>query len=202
MTDAESMERNHQARILCALIAQLEGSEKAEEKEVLKERIAIQREILFEGDRIVKGLSDVKENLKGHPLEVIATVNVNPSITIRRGFFGSKNSGIAEFKYPFGAVKIILKHIDGEEEFFKITDDDLRFIPVIVRYYWPINESATTKKVGGRKEWRVKYQNRILVLVTEKEGTRLGSFGFETVITFYVQNPKKMKRIKPFSQKK
>ena len=202
MPNAESNERMRQVQILCALIAQLEGAEKEEEKEVLKERIAIQREILFEGDRIVKGFSDVRENLKGQPLDVIATANVNTTITIRRGFFGTKNSGVAHLTYPFGVVKIILKHIDGENEFFKINEDDLRRIPVIVRDYWPINVSKMTKKVGGRREWRVKYQNRILVLVTEKEGSRFGGAELETLITFYVQNPKKMRLFKPLSQKK
>ena len=175
MPNAESKERMRQVQILCALIAQLEGAEKEEEKEVLKERIAIQREILFEGDRIVKGFSEVKENLKGHPIEVIAAVNVTPSITIRRGFFGSQNSGLAEFKYPFGAVKIILKHIDGEEEFFKITNDDLRFIPVIVRDYWPCKRYPGRDRSTGRTEWRVIRNNRELVLATEKENPRVVS---------------------------
>ena len=197
-----SKERAHQVAILCALVFQFSKSENKEEKELLSERIEIQREILLEGDAIVKGFSRVEKSLKGNPLDIIAAANTNPTITVRRGFYGSKNSGEAVFKYPFGAVKIILKHIDGESKYFKITDDDLRQIPLIVRDYWPTETKGEKNSTGARREWRVKHNDRLLVLVTEKENKRFVDSGFETVITFFVQNPAKERFFKAMSQKK
>lgn len=205
-----SKERAHQVALLLALNLQYDLSINEEEIDLLGGLIEYQRQIIIEADSLAKVFSELLDQNKTEPLEnsplplsVMAVVDTEPKITIRNGFFGSKNTQAAYFRYPFGIVKVVLKHFLHEDEDYRITEDDLRFIPVIVREYWPCEHKKGTNRNGAKTEWRVIRGNRELVLVTEEENPRIipGSDN-ETLVTFYVQNPRKRRKDKLLSIKK
>lgn len=93
--------------------------------------------------------------------------------------------------------QVILKHQEKEAPEFEVTEDDIRFIPYMIRRYVPTIFNGS-KNYGKKREWRV---NRIyngkpreLVLVLEEEHPKFSAQenGQQTMITFYVQNPRKM----------
>ena len=110
-------------------------------------------------------------------------------MTIRRGWFArtnKKEAQAAEMSTPFGLVKVWLKHDKGEEKpELRVTDDDLRQIPRIVRGYEPIPRSHEKET---SRTWRVMHNGRELVLVDKPmEGDPTG----KTLLSFFVQDPAK-----------
>ena len=139
--------------------------------------------------RIVEAMHKVREEAKGDPLEILAKVEPEDvqGMTIRRGWYRKTNKPqeqFAELNTPFGLVKIWLKHSkDESNENLRVTDEDLRQSPTIVREYDPIPRRNEREK---NRTWRVVINGRELVIAD----TPFKSNGEErTLATFYIQNP-------------
>lgn len=191
-----SRERARQVQLLLELVEQAKTASTKFRKDLLLRRVEEVRTILREGDALAVAFKAATENPIGDPLELMATVDTKPIITFRRGFFGSINSEEVNLRYPFGVVKIIIKHIQQEDPAFAIDEDDLRYIPVMLRRFKP--QIRENRKLNNfRREWRVlrttNKGTKELVLIAEDEQPRFNPESEQqTVLTFYAQNPKKM----------
>lgn len=175
----QSIENEYRAQ------AQIDDGERVS----VNENAVDQARVEQEKARIVEAMHKVREEAKGDPLEILAKVEPEDvqGMTIRRGWYRKTNKPqeqFAELNTPFGLVKIWLKHSkDESNENLRVTDEDLRQIPTIVREYDPIPRRNEREK---NRTWRVVINNRELVLADRP----FKSDGEErTLATFYIQNP-------------
>ena len=175
----QSIENEYRAQ------AQIDDGERVS----VNENAVDQARVEQEKARIVEAMYKVREEAKGDPLEILAKVEPEDvqGMTIRRGWYRKTNKPqeqFAELNTPFGLVKIWLKHSkDESNENLRVTDEDLKQIPTIVREYDPIPRRNEREK---NRTWRVVINNRELVLADRP----FKSDGEErTLATFYVQNP-------------
>lgn len=174
----QSIENEYRAQ------AQIDDGERVS----VNENAVDQARVEQEKARIVEAMHKVREEAKGDPLEILAKVEPEDvqGMTIRRGWYRKTNKlqeQFAELNTPFGLVKIWLKHSkDESNENLRVTDEDLRQIPTIVREYDPIPRRNEREK---NRTWRVVINNRELVLADRP----FKSDGEErTLATFYIQN--------------
>lgn len=158
------------------------------ERVSVKESAVDQERVEAEKRAVVDAIHSVQEEAKGDPLEVLAQIKPEDvqGITIRRGWYRKTNKDkamAAELGTPFGLVKVWLKHIKEENRLeLKVTDDDLRQIPLILRNRNPIPKVSPNQQ---SREWRINHNGRELVLVD----TPVKGSTDRTMLTFYVQNP-------------
>lgn len=156
-----------------------------------------------EQKRLVDSMHQVMRQYEGDPLELFMTLGDDPQITVRRGMIstdGKRNrkgfNETAELGTDFGLVKIAVKHVKEEAPQYRVTDDDLRNVPAILREYDP----ATIAR-NGQLTWRVMDENgRELVVASRKFPKDVPVE--DTLLTIYIQNPDKRKPDIPFSKKK
>lgn len=162
------------------------------------------RHALFGGgqvtDRLLNAIMQFASiPLKGDANRIIATIDSDPVITLRHGTYKKENKGAGNKSHYYGAVKIYVKHIQDEEAEYKLIDEDIRFLPEMIRDYEPTVTILKTNPPSMRMEWRVYRpglaEKREVVLVTNDEfpdfsATRPGKT--QTVVTLFIQNPKKM----------
>lgn len=175
----QSIENEYRAQ------AQIDDGERVSVNENAVDQVRVEQEKA----RIVEAMHKVREEAKGDPLEILAKVEPEDvqGMTIRRGWYRKTNKPqeqFAELNTPFGLVKIWLKHSkDESNENLRVTDEDLKQIPTIVREYDPIPRRNEREK---NRTWRVVINNRELVLADrpfKSEGEE------RTLATFYIQNP-------------
>ena len=173
------------------------------EKVNISKPIADANRVEQEQVRLVNSMHDVMQQYEGDPLQLFMTIGDDPQITVRRGKISAGKKGRskgynenAELGTDFGLVKIAVKHFEEETGIYKVTDDDLRMIPKIVREFQPVEVARS-----GRITWRViDDKGRELVLSSRK--LKVGEAEEDTLLTFYVQNPIKRKKNAKYSQRK
>lgn len=177
----QSIENEYRAQ------AQIDDGERVS----VNENAVDQARVEQEKARIIEAMHKVQKEAEGDPLEILAKIEPEDvqGMTIRRGWFArtnKKEAQAAEMSTPFGLVKVWLKHDKGEEKpELRVTDDDLRQIPRIVRGYEPIPRSHEKET---SRTWRVMHNGRELVLVDKPmEGDPTG----KTLLSFFVQDPAK-----------
>lgn len=177
----QSIENEYRAQ------AQIDDGERVS----VNENAVDQARVEQEKARIIEAMHKVQKEAEGDPLEILTKIEPEDvqGMTIRRGWFArtnKKEAQAAEMSTPFGLVKVWLKHDKGEEKpELRVTDDDLRQIPRIVRGYEPIPRSH---EKGTSRTWRVMHNGRELVLVDKPmEGDPTG----KTLLSFFVQDPAK-----------
>lgn len=162
------------------------------------------RHALFGGgqvtDRLLNAIMQFASiPLKGDANRIIATIDSDPVITLRHGTYKKENKGAGNKSHYYGAVKIYVKHIKKEDREYKLTAEDIRFVPEMIRDYEPTISIVNTIPPSLRMEWRAYRpgldEKREVVLVTNDEypdfsATQPGKS--QTVITLYIQNPEKM----------
>lgn len=175
----QSIENEYRAQ------AQIDDGERVS----VNENAVDQARVEQEKARVVEAMHKVQEEAKGDPLEILAKIEPEDvqGMTIRRGWYRKTNKPqeqFAELNTPFGLVKIWLKHSkDESNENLRVTDEDLKQIPTIVREYDPIPRRNEREK---NRTWRVVINGRELVIAD----TPFKSNGEErTLATFYIQNP-------------
>ena len=175
------------------------------EKVEISQPLASEERILQEQELLLEKMHDVMKNPLGDPLELLMTIGDNEPITVRRGKIQSglegRRKAYNEVAYlkgekDFGLVKIAIKHVAEETEELKVTDDDLRMVPRIVRDYDPVQVQQT-----GNKSWRVKTdEGREIVVATKK--MKVEDDGEDTLLSVYIQDPKKRRQNWGYSNKK
>lgn len=173
------------------------------EKVDIAEPIADAGRVEAEQKRLVGSMHQVMRQYEGDPLELFMTLGDDPQITVRRGKIKARKKGrirgyneTAELGTDFGLVKIAVKHIKEEKPEFKVTDDDLRNVPKILREYNP-----AVVELSGRRTWRVIGEDgRELVIVSRK--LEEVSADEETLLSIYIQDPAKKHKEYPYSTKK
>lgn len=162
------------------------------------------RHALFGGgqvtDRLLNAIMQFASiPLKGDANRIIATIDSDPVITLRHGTYKKENKGAGNKSHYYGAVKIYVKHIKKEDREYKLTAEDIRFVPEMIRDYEPTISIVNTIPPSLRMEWRAYRpgldEKREVVLVTNDEypdfsATQPGKS--QTVITLFIQNPKKI----------
>lgn len=159
------------------------------ERVSVNEQAVDQERVEAEKKAVVDAMHSVMEEAKGDPLEILARIEPEDvqGMTIRRGKFKGLNENV-ELGSDFGLVKVRVKHIERERELYRVTDDDLRMIPEIVRDYEPL---LVDNPEGRNREWRFPIYNaegaleRELVLVDTPNKVK----GERTLLTFYIQDP-------------
>lgn len=153
--------------------------------------------------RLVDSMHQVMQKYEGDPLQLFMTIGDEPQITVRRGKVSSGRKGrtkgyneTAELGTDFGLVKIAVKHIAEESEEFKVTDNDLRRVPKIIREYEP----AIVEK-SGRQTWRVVDENGRELVVVSRKFEEIDP-NEDTLLSIYVQNPKKKHKTYAYSKRK
>lgn len=153
--------------------------------------------------RLVDSMHQVMQKYEGDPLQLFMTIGDEPQITVRRGKVSSGRKGrtkgyneTAELGTDFGLVKIAVKHIAEESEEFKVTDNDLRRVPKIIREYEP----AIVEK-NGRQTWRVVDENGRELVVVSRKFEEIDP-NEDTLLSIYVQNPKKKHKTYAYSKRK
>ena len=168
----------------------------------ISQPLASEERILQEQELLVEKMHDVMKQFTGDPLELLMTIGDNESITVRRGKISSKKGkqGYNELATlglgsDFGLVKIAVKHISREVEGLKVTDDDLRMVPRIVREYEPTIERS------GHKTWRVKTdEGREIVVASRK--LEVDDADEDTLLSIYIQDQRKRRPDWKYSTKK
>lgn len=157
------------------------------ERVSVNEQAVDQERVEAEKKAVVDAMHSVMEEAKGDPLEILAKIEPEDvqGMTIRRGYYRKTNKEkalVAEIGTPFGLVKVWLKHVkeEGNSE-LKVTDDDLRQIPLIIRQRKPIPKVSPKQQ---SRVWRVDHNGRELVLAD----TPIKGSTDRTMLTFYVQN--------------
>lgn len=199
-----SLER---ARLISRLLLNFDKLQ-AETEDPIKQALTLTvldlRHALFGGgqvtDRLLNAIMQFASiPLKGDANRIIATIDSDPVITLRHGTYKKENKGAGNKSHYYGAVKIYVKHIQDEEAEYKLIDEDIRFLPEMIRDYEPTVTILKTNPPSMRMEWRVYRpglaEKREVVLVTNDEfpdfsATRPGKT--QTVVTLFIQNPKKM----------
>lgn len=162
------------------------------------------RHALFGGgqvtDRLLNAIMQFASiPLKGDANRIIATIDSDPVITLRHGTYKKESKGAGNKSHYYGAVKIYVKHIKKEDREYKLTAEDIRFVPEMIRDYEPTISIVNTIPPSLRMEWRAYRpgldEKREVVLVTNDEypdfsATQPGKS--QTVITLFIQNPKKI----------
>lgn len=173
------------------------------EKINISKPIADANRVEQEQVRLVDSMHQVMQKYEGDPLQLFMTIGDDPQITVRRGKVSSGRKGrtkgyneTAELGTDFGLVKIAVKHIAEESEEFKVTDDDLRRVPKIIREYEP----AIVEK-SGRQTWRVVDENGRELVVVSRKFEEIDP-NEDTLLSIYVQNPKKKHKTYAYSKRK
>lgn len=162
------------------------------------------RHALFGGGQVTDRLLNAIMQFASIPLNgdanrIIATIDSDPVITLRHGTYKKENKGAGNKSHYYGAVKIYVKHIKKEDREYKLTAEDIRFVPEMIRDYEPTISIVNTIPPSLRMEWRAYRpgldEKREVVLVTNDEypdfsATQPGKS--QTVITLFIQNPKKI----------
>ena len=153
--------------------------------------------------RLVDSMHQVMQKYEGDPLQLFMTIGDDPQITVRRGKISAGKKGrskgyneSAELGTDFGLVKIAVKHFDEETGIYKVTDDDLRKIPVIVREFAPAFVAQ-----NGQKTWRVLDENGREIVVASKKFNE-ANLEEDTLLTIFIQHPTKRRKNTPFSERK
>ena len=153
--------------------------------------------------RLVHSMHDVMQQYEGDPLQLFMTIGDDPQITVRRGKISAGKKGRskgynenAELGTDFGLVKIAVKHFNEEMGIYKVTDDDLRKIPVIVREFEPAFVAQ-----NGQKTWRVLDENGREIVVASKKFNEVNP-NEDTLLTIFIQHPTKRRKNTPFSERK
>lgn len=199
-----SLER---ARLISRLLLNFDKLQ-AETEDPLRQALTLTvldlRHALFGGgqvtDRLLNAIMQFASiPLKGDANRIVATIDSDPVITLRHGTYKKENKGAGKNSHYYGAVKIYVKHIQDEEAEYKLIDEDIRFLPEMIRDYEPTVTILKTNPPSMRMEWRVYRpglaEKREVVLVTNDEfpdfsATRPGKS--QTVVTLFIQNPKKI----------
>ena len=199
-----SLER---ARLISRLLLNFDKLQ-AETEDPLRQALTMTvldlRHALFGGgqvtDRLLNAIMQFASiPLKGDANRIIATIDSDPVITLRHGTYKKENKGAGNKSHYYGAVKIYVKHIKKEDREYKLTAEDIRFVPEMIRDYEPTISIVNTIPPSLRMEWRAYRpgldEKREVVLVTNDEypdfsATQPGKS--QTVITLFIQNPKKI----------
>lgn len=199
-----SLER---ARLISRLLLNFDKLQ-AETEDPIKQALTLTvldlRHALFGGgqvtDRLLNAIMQFASiPLKGDANRIIATIDSDPVITLRHGTYKKENKGAGNKSHYYGAVKIYVKHIKKEDREYKLTAEDIRFVPEMIRDYEPTISIVNTIPPSLRMEWRAYRpgldEKREVVLVSNDEypdfsATQPGKS--QTVITLFIQNPKKI----------
>lgn len=173
------------------------------EKVEISQPLASEERILQEQKVLVEKMHEVIDDYNGDPLELFTSLGDDAQITVRRGMIRSSRKGRskgynedASLGTDFGLVKIAIKHIAEEKPEFKVTDDDLRMVPKIVREYEP-----AVIEQSGNKSWRVVTENgRELVVASRK--LKAVNPDEDTLLSVYVQDTTKKHKKYEYSKKK
>lgn len=173
------------------------------EKVDIAESIADAGRVEAEQKRLVGSMHQVMRQYEGDPLELFMTLGDDPQITVRRGKISAdakrNRKGFnetAELGTDFGLVKIAVKHVKEETDQFKVTDDDLRQVPAIVRDYLPVQENRS-----GSLTWRVQDENGREIVIASRKLKEAGKEE-NTLLTIYIQDPAKRRKNSPLSVRK
>ena len=173
------------------------------EKINISQPIADANRVEQEQVRLVDSMHQVMQKYEGDPLQLFMTIGDAPQITVRRGKISAGKKGrskgyneSAELGTDFGLVKIAVKHFDEETGIYKVTDDDLRKIPVIVREFEPAFVAQ-----NGQKTWRVLDENGREIVVASKKFNEVNPEE-DTLLTIFIQHPTKRRKNTPFSERK
>ena len=169
----------------------------------ITEPIADAGRVEAEQKRLVDSMHQVMQQYEGDPLELFMTLGDDPKITVRRGMISSDGrrnrkgvNEIAELGTDFGLVKVAIKHVKEEDPKYRITDDDLRNVPWVVREYDP----ATIAR-NGQRTWRYMDETGRELVIASKKFPKEAPVE-DTLLTIYIQNPTKRKLGIPYSKKK